>query len=496
MSATLETDDVLSIRDLTDVDRVLEATRELYEMESAGVPGSRARIGDLVLARESSANDYLEIEGLIAQAASLYSEIDGIEAVAALGIEPLRTSERTLLVQMADPASGEESLHPLHLERLEVGKAKGVLFSFRGTAYLYSLTSAAKVDELGHQDWTRMLIRVICRLRPHRLRAVSVSRYTRNLEVAGLLLHAASRHVDQIWAGPLELQMRGTRAPMDKLLFTMLAMAAALERDALVSRMVAGKVNAARRNQWLAGARSVPPGYELVEKTLVPVAADRPLVQAMLTLIVSRPTAMQFVVRAGELGLRLRPLADADAEGRSVAYTSSPGSKLDSFLALLPLYATGQKVVKLPNPFPGAKHFADIPVVCSADGREEVHIVSTFGVPEGGWADQALLDAALAVAIERSERANIVNNADLLAGLDDPETHAMVATAMEARRAAPPKAPESTLWSGVRWSSGDTMWQLVGRGVDSMELLRYPTDLAPPADPSAEAADFDGLGDD
>lgn len=484
----------LGVRDLTDLDGVLDATKELYELETRGLGTLSAlagRIENLIATRESGANDHIEAEGLIQQSADLYRDIPGIRAVAALGIEPLRTKESTIVVTEADEDTGEVSERRVHLERLQVGEATGVLFSYRGTAYLYSLTSAAKVDKMGHQDWTRMLIRTIVRLRPRRLRAVSVSRYTRNLEVAGLILHAASRHVDQIWAGALELQMQGPRAPMDKLLFTMLAMAAALERDALVSRTVAGKVHAAKRNRWLPGSRSVPPGYRMFEKTLVPVPEDKPAVQALLRLLVQQPTPTAFVKKADELGLRLRvrkvSVDDAteavdlgagemlgDDRGRKHVHSTSKHQKMASFMAYVPLYVTGQRVVKLPNPFPGAEEIAGVPVIVGKGGREEVHVVSTFGVPEGGWADQDLLDAALATAINYSKGHDIAVAEKLLSGLDNPDAHAKVSTAMEARAANKQKAPESVLWAGTTWRDNDWKWELRGRGARTLQLTRVP----------------------
>jgi hypothetical protein len=458
----------LDLRDLHDPDHLMRITKDLYEAESNGVSSLADRVSDMVLMRESGANDWLDAEGLIQQAAALYSEIDGIEAVARLGVEPLKTKRSTLEI-VEDPDSDAPVVTVVHVSRLRVGKTSGVLFSYRGTAYLYSLASAATVDQMGQQDWTRMLIRELVRLRPRRLRAVSVSRYTRNLEVAGLLLHAASQHVDEVWAGPLELTMRGPRAPMDKLLFVMLAMAAALERDALVSRMMAGKVNAARKNRWLQGARRVPPGYRMAEgNSLVPAPEERERVQAILRLIASRPTTTEFVKRLGALGLKLAPISGVEGE-RSVEFTHGRNTKKRQFYALVPLWITGQKVVKLPNPFPGAKELGGMPVVRGRNGREEVHIVCDFGLPPGGWADEDLLNAAFAAAVEWSDSV-----ARPLGELSSTEVHGLVMSIQEDRQRGQDrqKAPEALPWCGSTWEPGDGhVWGLFGRGT-GWQLVR------------------------
>lgn len=460
-----------SVTPTVDVDALMDATRDLYECTASAVPQGDARVADLCLMRESDRNDFLDAEGLIAQLAGVFSFLPGVEAVKELGIEPLRTKATFVIVREADQ-SGQIVESKVHVEVRRVGRTRAVLFAYRGVHYLYSLASAATIDELGNQEWTTLLIRVVTQLRPTHVRTVNVSRYVRNQDVAGLLLHAFSRHVEKVWIGAMELSMRGERAAMDKLLFTMLATAAALERDWIVSRTLAGKVNKLRNGKWINGPKALPFGYVMdADKRLMVDPSQRDLVREVLLLVAERPTPKEFVQRLGALGVKMAALPSVGVAERSVRHSQNPVGKWHSVLSYVPLYATGEYVASLPNPFPGADEVAGAPITKDAQGREEIRVRLRPGLPEGGWAEPEVLRAALAVAHEESRDALTADasaSAALAAGGEG-------LSIMEPRRSMNTKAPSALPWSGATWQTTDPhlTWMLAARTSARYTLVRW-----------------------
>ena len=467
---------------ITDVDELIEETRDKYEAAVATVkantPHSSGRIRDLCIIRESDSNDFLDAEGLIAQLASLFPDLSGIEAVNRLGIEPLRRRQSgTLLIVDIDPQTGEEVEHKTHLNVIREGRTRASLFTYQGVHYLYSLSSAAKVDELGSQEWTDLLMKQLARLRPENVRTINMSRFVRNQDVAGSLLNAMAVNVKRVWLGSVPLEMKGPRAPMDKLLFVMLAMAAAIERDAIVARTSAGKLNKLRNGIWISGERAVPIGYVLDDAhQILPDPAQGHVVRELLLLVAEKPTPKEFVNRLGAMGVKLQAIPSVGLEKRSAAFARQPYGKWLSVLSHMPLYATGEHIVHAKNPFPGVNELGGMAVVEGDAGHEEVQVVLKPGVPGGGWAEPEIVSAALAVAIEHSgvENPESALPAVTAATLSDSEVHARVLS-LKAMKVHKPKAVKTLPWSGTRWQNsrhGHT-WELDSRGGKRYVLVRH-----------------------
>lgn len=463
----------------TDVDRLLDSTRTMYDQSTSGVRAHAQRCGDLILMRESNTNAYLDAASLLHQLAGLFPDIDGINNVAAAGLAPMFAKDARVSFSPDSPGRTTEQVH---VQRYQEGTTKAFLFCYRGTYYLYSLASAATLNEMGNQDWTTLLIKILHQLRPRRLRSVSISRFVRNVDVAGLLLHACSRHVDEVYVGALRLEMTGARAPMDKLLFTMLALSAALERDASVNRLVAGKVNALRHNRWIGHDHHVPPGYRTDDDGKVAVAPeDRDLVRSILLTIAAEPNALEFVERLGALGLTTLAYSEGKAIEKSVAYVRRPDALWARMLRHVPLWATGRKLTRLPNPFPGAKQVAGVDVTLSNQGREELAMYLCPGLPEGGWAEPPIIDAAMAVAIRHAQS----NRTEALATeleIRETDVHALVGTAAEHQRLLMDrqklKASMLPLWSGTSWTTDDDTltWELHSEKANYYRIVRNLND--------------------
>jgi hypothetical protein len=297
-----------------------------------------------------------------------------------------------------------------------------------------------------------------------------------------------ANNVDQVWVGRMPLQMRGERAPMDKLLFTMLAMAAAFERDWIVSRTNAGKLNKLRNNIWIAGERALPIGYVMDEhKHLVPDETQRELVRDVLLLVAERPTPKEFVTRLGALGVKMQPLPSVQLGERNVRHSQNALGKWLSVLSYLPLYATGQHVSRHPNPFAGAEEISGCPVTRDEDGREEVQIVTFPGVPDGGWAEPEIVSAALAVAIDDAqERGSRVLHPTIAKQVKSPLVRKLLASLVGRKTSKKTKAPTALPLSGSTWNTEPGMtWQLNGREAVSYTLVRWREDV------SAQPADHD-----
>lgn len=337
------------------------------------------RVPHLTVCRESNEYDHILLQGLVQQTLAFNAGRPATERARDLGIRPL-----------LDPAGCGVAVAPL-----TCGRAKGVLFEVDGDYFLYAMTSAAKSNDKGENDWTHLVVGAMQALRPEILQVASLSRLVRSFDHSALLLHAVSRHVDEVRAGGTVMRMRGEGSETGHLLWSMLSMVAASERTLIQQRLTAGVVAKYRRGEWVMGKGAVPLGFRLdpESKSLVPDPGQaEALRMAFIWLADPQLTKWEIVRRLGDLGVTTDRLRKSNPDA-TVADFRSPEMYVNQLLRWAPLYRNGTWVTHWPNPFEGALHIAGMPVVRD-NGREELHFAYDFGRPD---VDPSFIDAALSV---------------------------------------------------------------------------------------------------
>lgn len=89
----------------------------------------------------------------------------------------------------------------------------------------------------------------------------------------------------------------------------MLASFAAMERVAILQRLMAGRVARFRMGRWVPGRKTVPPGYVLDAKTgLLEVdERQREMIAAMLEILGSGAPSRATVMAIGKIGMKIAP---------------------------------------------------------------------------------------------------------------------------------------------------------------------------------------------
>ncbi len=212
---------------------------------------ARTRAMELWVARVSG-RDNDALAGMLAQTVALFRDVPGALAVEELGIAPL-LSDGPLPpgVQVEDRSSASLKAALVYVDGIHVLLAKG---------------SAASGTEPGENAFVQLLTQTLGELRPVNVRVATISRLLRSSTHTPTIQHAVLQHVDKVHIGPLELDFKGPSAHIANLLWNVLGMVAAMERDLIVQRMQAGLISAARdgcSGMW-DQSPSIPSGAHLV----------------------------------------------------------------------------------------------------------------------------------------------------------------------------------------------------------------------------------------
>jgi len=280
------------------------------------------------------------------------------------------------------------------------GRAKAVLFEIQGDFFLYAMTSAARTNEAGENDWTVLLGAVVEALRPEIVQVATLSRLVRSLQHSSLVLHSMSRHVDEVRAGNTVMRLRGEGQEAGQIMWTMLSMVAASERNLIVQRLTAGTVAKYRRGEWILGRASVPLGYALdaAGRLVVDPAQAPALRQAFAWMADPHLAGWEIVRRLGDLGVTAPHTEQRHGPGSTVADHTSPEAYIDQLTRWSGLYLTGTHVTYRLNPFEGAQHIAGMPVIREG-GRERLRFEYEIGRPD---VDLAIIEAGLEGRRQRS----------------------------------------------------------------------------------------------
>lgn len=334
------------------------------------------RIENLVVCRESGlySNDLLE--GMVNQTLGYCSTIRGVDAVREEGLQPL---------------VGRSCFT---CSRLRTRKTRAVLFEHEGTLYLYSAGSAAAVnDDTGDNDFVALLCDVIEQFRPKNLHIATLSRIIRCVDFIGRLHGLALRHIDTVYVGGMPINLRTQQGLV---MWQTLSMVATIERELIVQRLTAGRINKFTRGEWLLGTSGVPNGYRLVDRKLVVDDGQVDQVRKMLIVLADASLSNWRVMRhLGTLGLQGPGKPGAAEKSKNFGEYRCPSTKVARLLAWSDLYETGRYDIQLPNPFPGLSKVAGLEVKPDPTGklRDGVLVFRYVpGVPDGGWADEEVFE--------------------------------------------------------------------------------------------------------
>lgn len=279
--------------------------------------------------------------------------------------------------------------------------SKSAQFVFADILFVYHLGSAAMVGE--DEDinfFTRVLLAA---LREHSVKEVytfAVNRLARDEQNGADLGKAFLSRDMKIFTNGQDFDFS---QPYGMTLWNLAVSIAAQERNGIVERNRLGRIAVARRNQWPHGPKSIPLGYRLNGKGLVPDDAERARVRNILEMMGDPAlSTRQFVEQLGMMKVTRPGVKERYGDHATVALVRHPKDLHQSFVNMLALYETGVYEMPLPNPTKGAKVFGGLPVhgSDSADPKDFGFVVLRyeFGLPKGGWAPPEVFEAIRAKA--------------------------------------------------------------------------------------------------
>src|SRR6478735_9326553 len=197
----------------------------------------------LINTRESDEHNRLLFDGMREQTYAMLSDIPAVAAVQKLGLAPLDPGRESIVVRAEGPFGVVEREVVIH--RLQVGSTRAILFGFMGYYHLWSPWQAARLQT------------------------------------------AMFDNVDKVSTGVADFHLTGPNAQTGLVLFSTLAMAAAMERDWIVQRTLTGRVWRASQGRWPFGKVAVPFGYKWDAKKRCPVPDRkcRKSVRAMMMIL-------------------------------------------------------------------------------------------------------------------------------------------------------------------------------------------------------------------
>lgn len=468
------------------------------------------RYRGLILCRVSVLDDDM-LEGIVDQTYRMpeLAHVPSIEAVRRLGLAPMKRGWFDL--EWVDE-NGVERRERIEVLPLRLHSTKAYLFFVDGFWHLWSQASAARVSESGTNDFTTLLIAVIDAVRPEKVFAANLSRLIRSQAEGRRFAWAVTNRLGSIHAKGIEIKLRGHDAHVGFLLLQLMGWCAAMERDAIVSRMLVGRIAAWRRNEWQMGAGCVPFGYELVDNRLVPDLSKREQVEAMLLVLLSDAPVSQMARELDALGVRpLKASAEAGSAARTFSTMSSMWDSIRALYSWAGVWVLGEYVFRYSTSTTGLDDVAGLQVVRYQNTPEdmgEIQMLHRLDVPDGGWAAPEILEAFAAKAIAMTGAAAKGVQRSALRPLSDavrlessrPELHEHVLVGeyrqgtdkgqLERRAAARSKALVFPL-AGRRWCDDEWLYEVRVGSARAHRLVRWPLAII---NPEADGETQDLLG--
>lgn len=345
--------------------RTRRTARNTVEVREA-----KSQLDHLVIMRESARYDEVLMEGMIQQTLAKVSHLAGADELASAGMDVFRNPERWGATVRRSGSS-----------RMAMVERDGVL-------YVYSMGTAAKNDLADTNAFIAELVRIIESYRPADTWVIAFTRLLRSANFVGELFKVFGEHTKVLHC-EAEIDMT---TPEGRMLFQMLGMIAAMERDYMVRRHTAGRVAQWRRGEWIPNA--FPPGYRKVNDRLVLDTSTIDQTRAMLA-ILGNPAfgPAECAARIGALGITTQMVQKLHGDTATIADAQNPSEVISTLAGWVEVYATGHYEMLWPNAFPGVKHVAGLDVEEVA-GYEfgALRLGYRLAVPDDGWTDDATLE--------------------------------------------------------------------------------------------------------
>lgn len=335
------------------------------------------RVKSLAVLRESGEYSTQLLEGLVATTFGRFaSKLSHSDAFLGLGIRPL-----------TEPSTVGEEYNVL---RLRYGKVSATLVGLGDEYALYALASAARNNEEGYNDFTLILVAVLQMLRPEQVVVASASRLVRSVAHQPDLMRALKVNVDRLYTDAGVFDINGPNSQIGLMMLSFVALLAASERDAITTRLGAGKMAKIRRGEWLLGQRAVPLGYNLKDGKLVPDPEQADLLRLALSLLAD-PSLTERQIRDRLVAAGLPQLRAEIWEANTFPdQRAVPHNVIRRITQWLDLYRTG--MYRYPMPVADRWHplvpLAD-EVVEQPDGSYTLYTHQQVGRPD---IDLAVLD--------------------------------------------------------------------------------------------------------
>lgn len=291
------------------------------------------------------------------------------------------------------------------VERRHSGNTTAVLFFYGGYWHLWCQGSAAKVDSVsGANDFTEILVEVLEELQPQAVYAANLSRLVRSVRQVAVIATALNEYVDELVVGEYRFSFTGPNAQISIMMLNMLAWSAAMERDAIVMRTLAGRIAKWRRQEWFFGRNTLPFGYVLdKQKRLVPDLDMQPVVEEMLKILASDLPNAELVRQLSAVGVTGMREHRRLKKRAPIGLTTTPDQAIRSLFTWAPIWVSGEYLLRHANPFPSVTELAGLPIVRHCGGSDahtsatqdagEFQMLYKVDVPEGGWAAPEVLTA-------------------------------------------------------------------------------------------------------
>ena len=464
--------------------------------DAATKPLDAARPLGLFVIRESDEWDLELFNAMREQTYVERRELEPVEAIRKVGLAPLKSD--TFSVEWRGRAER------VVVEELREGRTRAYLFHFRGYWHLWSQASAHRVDAGTADDrvnaFTAILVKVVRRLRPKVLHAANLSRLVRSTKQGNWLWSQLDGNIDALWVKEKRFDLTGESLEMSMMLLHMLSWTASLERDAIVQRLLAGRIAKWRRGEWAFGDATVPFGFKLESRRLVPDGSKRAAVREMMLVLSSDAPPSEKVRQLDAAGVTMMRRHRRLGHRTSIASAVNPDYAVSTLMAWAPLWICGEYLWRVTNSFPNMDELAGVPIVryprrVDLDGLPdpgELQMLYRVGLPEGGWAEDEIVDkfarAAIARSLELIERgrsrtrpiAQTVleesSNAHVLASVLPADYAGARDRKSTARRDAARAKATISAFTGRGWREDDVWMELQMCGGGRYRLMRYPID--------------------
>jgi hypothetical protein len=346
--------------------------------------------------RESAEYELALFQTMLEQTLEPHVHLPEVAQVLALGAD-----------LMATGVAGDRARASVRAKEILVpGKRRrfAVFVQIGRIGFLMGLTSAGKANGIDDDLnlWVSTLAEHVTNLRPEKLIVGPFSRAVRNQDFAGRLATPLRRFGTQVYCAEYPSGFRLNEAAGDQI-WTMLCTFAHQEWLGIVSRLLTGTLFVLKNNCFPRNPMSLPLGYRIAADSLPkrprvePDPEARELVRAMITMAASDMSLLEIADELSSLGVRTRA-GRLNEEGvqpllRDVA---DPESAVMRLLGHLPTYLSGLYLFTHANPLPGRTVFHGVPVHRDHPGDDgEFRVELDFGLPELGWHDPGVIQAAI-----------------------------------------------------------------------------------------------------